>query len=336
MTKLPIFILTGFLGSGKTTLLNATLREPAFADTAVVVNEFGEIGLDHLLVTSSKENVVLLGGGCLCCTVIDSLKETLADLYHRRARGMLPPFARIIIETSGLADPTPILQQLMKDSLLSHLFALRRLVCIVDAVFGLGQLDDHPEAGLQAALADQLWITKTDLTGGQVPAALSARLLAVNPTAVREVVRTGANVAALLDGPGESPWPLLPPWPMPPPWSRMPEFSAAPRHDAAIGSHSFWISEPVSWAGLAAWIDWLKDVLGDRLLRCKALFNVAGARGPVLVHGVRSLFETRVLPVWPSPERRSAVVVIGRDIGAHLLQSGLERLRTPAAMASHA
>lgn len=327
--KLPIFILTGFLGSGKTTLLNALLREPALADTAVVVNEFGEIALDHLLVTSANDNVVLLGAGCLCCTVVDSLKETLADLYHRRARGKVPAFSRIVIETSGLADPAPILQQLMKDSLLSHLFVLRRLVCIVDAVFGVAELADHAEARLQAALADQLWITKTDLTGDEVPAALSARLHDLNPTAVRAVVRAG-SLAAVLDGDGEAPWLTLPPWLTPP------EFSAATRHDASIGSQSFWLSEPVSWAGVAAWIEWLKEVLGARLLRCKALLDVQGAGGPVLVHGVRNLFETRVLPAWPSAERRSAIVIIGRDLGRRLLESGLDRLRTPAAMASRA
>lgn len=321
--KYPVFILTGFLGSGKTTLLNAMLRAPGFSDTAVVVNEIGEIGLDHLLVTSANENVVLLGAGCLCCTVIDSLKETLADLYHRRARGTLPPFARIVIETTGLADPAPILQQLMKDSLLSHLFELRGLICIVDAFFGASQLDEHPEARLQAALADRIWVTKTDLTGGQVPLALTNRLRALNPSAAPAAMRPDADVAAALAAVGDAPWLALP------------EYLPGPRHDASISAHSFWVCDPVSWAGIAAWTAWLQENCRDRLLRCKALFNVRGARGPVLLHGVRTLFETRTLPDWPAPERRSAIVVIGRDLERQILQAGIGRLHTPAGMAWH-
>lgn len=322
--KLPIFILTGFLGSGKTTLLNAMLRDPKLADTAVVINEFGAIGLDHLLVTAGSDNVVLLGAGCLCCAVIDSLKETLADLYHRRARGTLPPFARIVIETSGLADPGPILQQLMKDGLLSHLFATRGLVCVVDALFGMRQLDDHAEARVQAALADHVWVTKTDLTGDEIPAALVDRLQSMNPTTRPVAVRSDADIAAMLATDGE------------PPWRALPEYLPAARHDAAIGAQAFWMAEPVSWAGIAAWTQWLKDHCGERLLRCKALFDVQGVRGAVVLHGVRTLFQTHTLPRWPEGGRRSGIVLIGRDLERPLLQDGLSRLLTPAAMASPA
>ncbi len=315
--KLPILILTGFLGSGKTTLLNALLRQPAFSDTAVVVNEFGEIGLDHLLVESAQENVVLLDGGCLCCAVIDSLKETLADLYHRRARGALPAFARIIIETTGLADPCPILQQLMGDSLLSHLFTVHSLVCVVDALHGASQLADHAEARLQAAVADRLWITKTDLTGDQVPAALAHGLGALNPHAARTVMRPDADLPGLLAAaidPASIPVPLL--------------YVPITRHDAAITSQSFWLSEPSSWAGVAAWIGWLKESCGDRLLRCKALLHVEGVDGPVVLHGVRTLFKSSVLPRWPGTDRRSRIVLIGRELRRDLLQAGLQRLHS--------
>jgi G3E family GTPase len=322
--KLPIIILTGFLGSGKTTLLNALLRLPSFTDTAVVVNEFGAIGLDHLLVQSANENVVLLDAGCLCCTVIDSLKETLADLYHRRARGTLPAFGRIIIETTGLADPCPVLQQLMSDSLLAHLFTLHSLVCIVDALFGASQLEVHTEARVQAAMADRLWITKTDLTDDRVPADLIDRLSALNPHADCQVLRPDTDLAGILGGANVNPIPF-------------PNlYARTPQHDASIGSHSFWILEPVTWVGVAAWIGWLKESCGPRLLRCKGLLNVQGARGPVIVHGVRTLFKTSVLPEWPAFEPRLGVVVIGRDIQRQLLQAGLETLRRPDIEASPA
>jgi G3E family GTPase len=322
--KLPIIILTGFLGSGKTTLLNTLLRLPAFADTAVVVNEFGEIGLDHLLVESARENVVLLEAGCLCCTVIDSLKETLADLYHRRSRGTVPAFARIVIETTGLADPCPILQQLMSDSLLSHLFRVHSLVCVVDALFGASQLDGHPEAALQVAVADRLCITKTDLTGQREPPSLIDRLRGLNPHAARTLIRPDANLTTILDG---TPGALVPP---------MPLYSPLPRHDAAIGSHSFRMADPVTWAGVAAWIDGLKGCCGDRLLRCKALLNVEGVHGPVLVQGVRTVFKTSALPEWPTPDRRSVVVVIGRQLDRRELENGLSRLRASDTVASPA
>ena len=136
--KIPIVVLTGFLGSGKTVLLNALLRQPGFADSAIVVNEFGEVGLDHLLVASAEENIVLLDAGCLCCAVLGSLKETLLDLWHRRAQSQVPPFRRVLVETTGLADPGPIVQSIMRDSVVTHFYRLAGLVCVVDALHGEG------------------------------------------------------------------------------------------------------------------------------------------------------------------------------------------------------
>src|SRR5689334_3747172 len=180
--RIPVHVLTGFLGSGKTTLLNRLLREPGLADTAVIVNEFGEIGLDHLLVTGGRDNVLLLESGCLCCTLLDSLRETLADLYHRRARGELPPFRRVVVETTGLADPAPILLTLLRDPVATAWYELGRVVVTVDAVHGAEQLADYPEARAQVAAADLVLFTKTDLAGG-APAGLSDAVARINAAA---------------------------------------------------------------------------------------------------------------------------------------------------------
>ncbi|HWU02050.1 MAG TPA: GTP-binding protein, partial [Novosphingobium sp.] len=179
LTPLPVHVLTGFLGAGKTTLLNALLRAPGLADTAVIVNEFGEIGLDHLLVGSARDTVVLLDSGCLCCAMEGSLRETLANLYARRAAGDIPKFHRVLIETSGLAEPAPILETLLADPVLAGFYAPGALLCVVDALHGMATLDQSGTARAQAALADTILISKADLAGGLAPALLT-RLTALN------------------------------------------------------------------------------------------------------------------------------------------------------------
>ena len=159
----PVFLLSGFLGSGKTTLLNRLLEHPAFTNTAVIVNEFGEIGLDHLLIAQSSDNVVLLEGGCLCCTIADSLHETLADLNFRKVRGEIPAFERVIIETTGLADPAPILNTLLGHRLVTDHYRLEAVIVAVDALHALANISDAPEVALQIAVADRLIITKCDI-----------------------------------------------------------------------------------------------------------------------------------------------------------------------------
>lgn len=360
--KIPIVVLTGFLGSGKTVLLNALLRQPGFADSAIVVNEFGEIGLDHLLVASAKENIVLLDAGCLCCAVLGSLKETLLDLWHRRSQSQVPPFRRVLVETTGLADPGPIVQSIMRDSVVNHFYRLAGLVCVVDAVHGEGQLEAHDEARSQVAYADRLVVTKTDLLPYGLPAALRTRLRALNPGADLVVASHGQlSAEALLEpasGRGDLPWlgRLAAPADQAEQASQSeadaaqahrghdehdeheeheehdghpahPGHDAHAQHDPQVGSVSFVIDDDVTWSGLAAWIDALRHRYGRALLRCKGIVNVAGS--PVVVHGVQSMFDTRRLSGWPDAERRSRLVLIGKGLERGDLEALLGWLGMP-------
>ncbi len=182
-TRLPVSVLTGFLGSGKTTLLQHLLHHPDMSRTAVVINEFGEVGLDHLLVAKASENMVLMDSGCVCCSIRGDLVDTLRDLFLKRVRGEIPEFERVIVETTGLADPAPIIHTLMTEPLLAARFRLDGVVATVDAVHGMGQLDDHPESVKQAAVADRIVLTKTDAALPAATLALCRRLNSINPAA---------------------------------------------------------------------------------------------------------------------------------------------------------
>src|SRR5271170_4858340 len=194
----PVTVLTGFLGSGKTTLLRHLLATPQFADTAVLINEFGEIGLDHLLVDALDDDIVLLQSGCICCTIRDDLKTAIRGLYDRRASGAVPRFRRLAIETTGLADPTPVLSTILHDPVLRHHFHLGNVVATVDGVTGLTDLDRHPETVKQAAVADRLVITKRDLAAPVKLEALRAALRRLNPAASLLEAEHGVADAELL------------------------------------------------------------------------------------------------------------------------------------------
>jgi len=315
----PASLITGFLGSGKTTLLNALLSHPGMKETAVIVNEFGEIGLDHLLIESAFEDAVLLKSGCICCTVRGDLVDTIETLASRRARGEIPPFKRIAIETTGLADPAPILATLMEEARLKPLVSLDRVIATVDAANALGQFDAHYESAKQAALADRLILTKTDLVSSETRAAVAARLKAFNPWAPVLIAVNGRIAPQALFG--ETPAPVS--------WdtrmeaaSRLGIHDHGPDSDAAhlalahgIVTFTLTHEAPVAWADLRAWLESLASLKGPDLLRMKGLVNVRGRAGPVALNGVQHVFHPPLeLKAWPDADRRTRIVFITRNI----------------------
>ncbi len=351
--RLAVSVLTGFLGSGKTTLLRHLLRQPELSDTAVIINEFGEIGLDHLLVESSNEDMLLLSSGCLCCTIRGDLIQTLRRLYKRRAKRELPAFRRVIIETTGLADPAPILHTLMQDPLLCEVYRLDGVIAAVDAVNGMDQLDRQAESVKQAAVADRIVLTKTDLTGDTT--ALEARLRRLNPAATLLRALDGRIEAAGLFDAG-----LYNPatksldvrrW--------LHEEAYADRnirrhvgrhvhnhehdhdhdrgtldrnrHDDHIRAFCLRYETPLDWSKFADWIEMLISLHGANLLRIKGILNVSGNEGPVAIHGVQHLFHPPVeLPAWPDSERASRLVFITRDVEEATLAKGLAAFQAGA------
>jgi G3E family GTPase len=322
---IPVWVLTGFLGSGKTTLLGRLLKSPDFSRTAVIINEFGEIGLDHDLIETSEESFVALQTGCLCCAVRDDLVLTLEDLLRRRAAGTAPLFERIVIETSGLADPAPILHALMLGPTLAGQLVVAGVVTTVDAVNGWRTFDRHREALKQVAVADRLLLTKTDLL--DAPATrLTARLAALNPAA-RLLTATFGEVeaAGLFDlvcgsrAPAElARWLAL----SAPGERRGTEHG----HDPEITSVAIVRDRPMRAVGLTLLLEVLADHCGGDLLRLKGLVNIVECpERPAVIHGMQHVFHPPAwLARWPSQDRRSRLVLIGRN----LRQAWIEALLT--------
>ena len=330
---IPVTLLTGFLGSGKTTVLNHVLKQPEMAATAVIVNEFGEIGLDHLLVESSNEDVVLLNSGCLCCTVRTDTADTLTDLFVGRVKGSIPDFTRVVIETTGLADPAPILHTLMSDPLVAARYSLDGVVATVDAVNGAATLDRQPEALKQAAVADRLLLTKADLAEEAGVRALRARLAALNPTAAILPSAHGAVDPARLFGLGF--YDLRSKSVDVQRWLRDEALADdhqhehghhdVNRHDDRIRTFCITRERPIAWAALSAWLDALASMRGDDLLRFKAIVAVSDRpEQPVILHGVQHIFHPPVLlPRWPSADHRTRMVFITRDLPREMIESTL-------------
>jgi G3E family GTPase len=320
-SRIPVSIITGFLGSGKTTLLNHLVQQPGMSDTAVIVNEFGEIGIDHLLIEQAFEDTVLLQNGCVCCSIRGDLVDTLESLDAQVARGEIPAFARAIVETTGLADPAPVLQTLMTDERLQSRYVLDGIVATVDAVNGAGQLEDFSEPVKQAAIADHLFITKGDLAGDAAIDDLAKRLRALNPGAPISPIDHGRADPDSLFGNG----PIADP-------SRIFEPLAhdhhehAPHHVHESGITSFAITReaPLPWTAVQAWLESVASLRGADLLRMKGIINVEGREGPVVVHGVQHIFHPPVeLPEWPSADRTTRIVFITRNIDQNGLENAL-------------
>ncbi len=307
--KLPVLLLSGFLGSGKTTLVNALLKDHRLADTAVAINEFGAVPLDQHLVDEGQDRTVVLANGCLCCNVAGDMEEAVMRIFSRRQAGDLPRFRRLIVEPSGLADPAPIAQAILRNPVMSRHLRLEGIASTVDALFGLSQLDRHEESRKQVALADTLVLTKTDLAEADAVAALKSRLRALNPAATLIEARRGAvDVDAL------APVGFLDP-----------EAPAAPRglgwmaqaveadesHTRSVIAVTLIADRPLAWRAVEAWLRDVRIELSDRLLRLKGLIAAAEAEGPLVVQGVHHVMHPpTLLGRWPDSDHRTRIVLI--------------------------
>jgi G3E family GTPase len=297
--RLPVVAVTGFLGAGKTTLIRALLASPEGAHSAVVVNEYGEIGIDDALLRPSSDQTVLLGNGCLCCNVRTDLQETLRALFADRARGAVPSFARVLIETSGLADPGPILQTFATDRALGREFHLQALVTVVDAPTGLGNLETMPEARKQVALADRIIVSKTDLADAATTLRLRSRLAAATSAPI-EIARNGMVAPHFLLEEG-----LAAPH----------RFDIGAEHTHGLQSFSLILDEPLSWSAFEQAMAVLAGMRGPDLLRVKGLVAIEGCRGPVVVHFVQHVAHAPVeLEEWPDADRRTRLVFVTRGL----------------------
>ena len=320
--RLPVSVITGFLGSGKTTLLSKLLRHPGMGDSAVIINEFGEVALDHLLVEAIEGEVAVLASGCVCCTLRSDLEQTLRALLARRDRGEVPAFSRILLETTGLADPAPIVQLMLNNPLVSHFVRLDTVVTTVDAVNGARQIAEHAEAVKQAALADRVLLTKTDLAPPEAIEELRRQLGALNPGAAHHVVTNGeiapdALFGAALFDPSRKTADVRR-------WinedayaSHRHDHGGHHRHDHHHDISAFCLSsdQPLSWEALSRWLGRLRQGAGDDLLRVKGILNLIGESAPVAIHGVHHVFHPPVLlEAWPDSDHRSRLVFIARGI----------------------
>jgi G3E family GTPase len=312
----PVFLLTGFLGSGKTTLLNKALKDPALANTAVVVNELGEIGLDNVMIAQATDNVVLLDAGCLCCANTGALHETLADLDGRRARGEIPRFERVIIETSGAADPAPLLNVLLGHPLVTAAYAFEATVCTVDAHHFLASRTEYPELDKQVAVAERIYVSKRDVAD----AAPVLRFLEEhNPEA--EVLSTPAALFST--------------------WGKERKYKVSFQgpiksrtHFSGIRGYAFRPPPPVTWAGWAAWSRLAREEFGARLIRVKGLMQIEDSIA--FVQGVQGVFHPpQRFPDWPDADHANRLVCISRDIPEEDIATTLPALNTPAGTQAH-
>ncbi|WP_295476396.1 GTP-binding protein [uncultured Pseudomonas sp.] len=318
--SLQINVLTGFLGSGKTTLLQRVLAHEEMGETALLINEFGEVGIDDLLVQEIAPNTVLLPSGCVCCSIRGDLKQALIDLHDKRSRGLIPPFRRVLLETTGLADPAPILSTLQRDPQLRGRYHLGLIVTVVDAQHAALQERIHPEWLGQVTAADRLLVSKADRVSVEVLEQVTAHLQSLNPSAsVALASGVGEGDEQLLGEGLRSPapddevarWQLFAP-------TRQPQHGGAQvcalEYDQAL-----------DWLAFGVWLSMLLRCHGERILRVKGILDVMDCEQPIVIHGVQHCLHAPVhLKAWPGGERRSRLVIIVRDLDTRLLRRSFE------------
>jgi G3E family GTPase len=332
-------LLTGFLGAGKTSLLNRLLSKPSLSDTAVLINEFGMVALDHLLVQSVNDNIVLLKSGCICCSIRTDLKDAILSLFDRLRRGKVRPFGRIVIETTGLADPVPILATLSVDPMLKYHFRIGNIIAVVDVPNGAHNIETYPESARQVAVADRIIISKSDLANHEAIDRLRDVLTRINPAAEAVLLdeATDPAEALLLDtihDLGARPAEVAS-------WIAA-ETSHRYDHDHAHdvnlhGSIRAFVIEAdraVAWPRFALWLSMLIHRHGRQILRLKGLIDIEGAETPVVVHGVQHIIHRPLhLAAWPDGIRRTRIVVIGESLDCDLMQRSFDAFNLNRQMA---
>jgi len=333
-SSIPITVITGFLGSGKTTLLSALLKQKEMANTAVIINEFGEVGLDHALIEHSDENIAELQSGCICCTIRGDLHKTLLDLTDKMAKGKIPPFDRVVIETTGLADPVPIIHTLMTSFDLQRVYTLDGVITLVDAANGENTLDTQQESVKQVALAERIILSKTDLADNKAQKSLIKRLKDINPAVVIIPSNHGDVPVSALFGLGTYD-----------PYNKsrdVKDWLAAEqyeqddhhdhehhhhvdeheqhhhdvnRHGENIQAFAMASDQPVNMMAFGFFLDLLAAQVGPDLLRVKGIINIAGENRPAVIHGVQHIFHpVQWLDAWPDGDTRTRLVFITRNI----------------------